>query len=336
MNPFNLFDINRNDFNFMMDMNGKLIFVNGEPKRALISNTRNLKDYNDKYISTDYNMSRGDIVFYDSMYWMLTTQVGTPRYESYKALMRQAEHDIIFNLSFVSSPPQKYLLKCPAIVQQSSDFGAEYSRSTETITVYSEIHVFVQDNAKTRNIIELANDADGRIVFGRRSFEITGVSTANKGVLDITCTLTTKAPTDDYDNSIYNPPANFEQYIDDSMYQLQDGSGGGSGTLQLPDASVVTNVGTINVTLAFNSYDVTWDIEANKDNYLGFAGYRVRVYTKMIFGEGSMLEEQTVVTEYANIGQHQGGDNGLSVTIESIFTDGTTTVYTQPQKKYYS
>lgn len=335
MNQFNLFETNKRDFRILLNINGSYIYVNGEPKRGLITNTRYVNEFNDKYISTNNLISRGDIVYHDSIYWIIMTQVGTPRYESYKALMRQAEHDIIFNLSYASNPQPKYLLKCPAIVQQTSDFNMEYSRSVETITVNSEIHVFVQDNEKTRKIIELANKTNGRIVFGRRSFEITGVSTANKGVLDITCTLTTKTEKDDYDNGIFNPPSNFEDYIDNSMYQLHDGSESGSGDLQLPDVSMSTNVGLINVENSFMSFNVTWDVEDTKNKYLGFAGYRVRVYRETMFGEGAMLEEQIVTTEYTNIAEYEKGENGLSVTIESIFSDGIKSVFLKPQKMYY-
>ena len=334
MNPYNLFKTNKDDFQFLLDINSSYIYVNGEPKRGLVTNTRYIKEFNDKYISTNYNMSRGDIVYYESLYWIIMTQVGVPRYESYKALMRQAEHDIIFNLSYTSNPQTKYLLKCPAIIQQTSDFNMEYSRTVETITVNSEIHVFIQDNVKTRKVIELTNSINGRIVFGRRSYEITGVSTANKGVLDITCTLTTKIPTDDYDNGIFNPPSNFEDYIDNSMYQLHDGSESGSGDLQLPDESMSTNVGLINVENSFMSFNVTWDVEDTKNKYLGFAGYRVRVYRETMFGEGAMLEEQIVTTEYVNIPEYEKGESGLSITIESVFSDNVTTIYLKPQKVF--
>ncbi|UUV26394.1 MULTISPECIES: hypothetical protein [Lysinibacillus] len=335
MNPYNLFKTNKDDFQFLLDINSSFIYVNSEPKRGLVTNTRYINEFNDKYISTNYNLSRGDIVYYESLYWIIMTQVGVPRYESYKALMRQAEHDIIFNLSYTSNPQTRYLLKCPAIIQQTSDFNMEYSRTVETITVNSEIHVFIQDNVKTRKVIELTNSINGRIVFGRRSYEITGVSTANKGVLDITCTLTTQTEKDDYDNEIYNPPANFGDYIDDSMYHLQDGSDGGSGELQLPDESISTDVGTINVGKSFMSYDVTWNVEVNKNKYIGFAGYRFRVYKETMFGEGTMLEEQIVTTENTNIAEYEKGENGLSVTIESIFSDGIKSVFLKPQKMYF-
>lgn len=336
MNPYNLFSTNRDDFSNLMNINGELIFVNGEPKRALISNKKEMSNLNDKYISTNFNMNRGDIVFWDSKYWIITSQVGAPRYESYKAIIRQVEHDIIFNISFAPNSPQKYLLKCLALVQQTSDFGLEYSRLSETISVQSEIHLFVQDNEKTRHIIQLANSSNGRIIFGRRSFEITGVSTANKGILDITCTLTTKSQNDDYEIEIYNPPINFEYYIDDSMYEIKDGASDGSNELQLPEVSVRTNVGTISIKNSFLSYDVTWSNEINKDNYLGFTGYRVRVYRETLWGAGDLLEEQVVTIAETNISEHVNGDYGLLVTIESIFTDGVTTIFTQPQEQYFN
>jgi len=313
MEMFNVMKTMSNDFRNLLSMAGKEIYINGEEKYALISNIRTLKEFNDKYISTEFNMQRGDIIFYDNKYWMITTQVGSPRYESYKAQIRQVEHDLIFNLSFLNNPSQKYLLKCPSIVSKTSDFTQEYSRTTGMIMINSEIHVFVQDNEKTRRIIELVNKAYGRILFGKRSYEITGISSVNKGVLDITCNLTTTTTGDDYETGIYNTPANYEQFIDESMYALE-------GIVQgkpLAPNGLQTNVGTITATNIVNqttsglgSMTITWVQDASASQYKDFNGYKVTLVK-----DGSAIATTNVTGLTATFNDLQAGDYVAEVSI---------------------
>lgn len=67
MEKFNIFSRMDNDFKNMLDIAGEVIYHNGKKKIALISNTRYLKEFNDKYISTDFNMKRGDYIYYDTL-----------------------------------------------------------------------------------------------------------------------------------------------------------------------------------------------------------------------------------------------------------------------------
>lgn len=330
MKPFNLFGINHNDFRTMMDIAGELIYVNGVPRRAFISNTRYLKESNDKYISTDFEFKRGDIIYYDNRYWMVITQVGTPRHESYKGMIRQLEHDIIFNLYDVQDRPSKYLLKVPSIVSQTSDFVAEYSRTTEFITITSEIHVIVQDNEKTRRIVELVNKDYGRILFGYRAYDIIGVSSTQKGVLDFTCSVSTFQNGDDRENNIPKPvPSDIEQYLDTSMYEIE-GKGEGGG--QEPEFTLPTGEETTDISLLwYGDGTLEWRGETQTNDFDGFVGYHVVVKSHTMF-TSSVVFDEVVKSPSANIGTNDDLDRGYGweVEISSVFSDGTVTVELKP------
>lgn len=330
MKPFDLFSTNHNDFHTMMDIAGVPIYVNGVPRRAFISNTRYLKEQNDKYISTDFEFKRGDIIYYDNRYWMVITQVGTPRHESYKGMIRQLEHDIIFNLYDVENRPSKYLLKVPSIVSQTSDFVAEYSRTTQFITITSEIHVIVQDNEKTRRIVELVNNG-GRIIFGYRAYDIIGVSSTQKGVLDFTCTVSTFQEGDDRENNIPKPvPSDIEQYLDTSMYEIE-------GKDEEPSFNLPTGDELTEVDLAYYTTGGTlgWRREKKYMDFDGFMGYRLVVKSSTMFSTITVLD--VVVEDTSDIPSYEIGTDsdldkgyGWEVEISSIFTDGTVTVELAP------
>lgn len=289
MEKFNIFSRMDNDFKNMLDIAGEVIYHNGKKKIALISNTRYLKEFNDKYISTDFNMKRGDYIYYDNKYWMITTQVGTPRHESYKALMRQIEHHIFLNFYYQENKPDKYLLKCPALVSRTSDYNAEYHRITEVIQVISEIHVFIQDTPKTRRVFDLVNKY---IAFGNGVYKIIGVSTVNDGIIDITCDYYGIAGKSDFINGIYwdadGAPNGWENAIDDSLYYLEDKPS--PPPIIIPDEplptapnGLQTNVGTITATItnktstSLGSITVNWQQDPSQSMYRDWIGYKVRL-----------------------------------------------------------
>ncbi|AQQ64320.1 MULTISPECIES: MucBP domain-containing protein [Bacillus] len=222
MDKFNIFKVQYNAFNDMLSLAGEEVFVNGEKKHGIITNT-DTREFNDKYISTDFPMMRGDYIYYNNMYWMIWNQVTVPRAENYKGIMRQAEHDVIFNL-YYAGVTSKYLLKCPAIIQRTSDYTTHYQSTVSMVTVDSEIHVFVRDTPSTRRIINLVGNGDGEIVLGERNYDIIGVSIEKKGYLNITCRLGIRNDKSDYVNNIYwssstSKPADWESQIDDTFYQ---------------------------------------------------------------------------------------------------------------------
>lgn len=399
MDKFNIFKTQYNDFNNMLSLAGEEVFVNGEKNHGIITNT-DTTEFNDKYLSTDFTMMRGDYIYYDSMYWMIWNQVTVPRTESYKGIMRQCEHDVIFNL-YYADVTSKYLLKCPAIIQRTSDYTTHYQSTVSMVTVDSEIHVFVRDTPSTRRIIKVVGKSDGQIVLGERNYDIIGVSIEKKGYLNITCRLGNRNSVSDYVNNIYwssstTKPSDWASQIDYTFYQRGSIPSEPKGTITVkhvnesnveiaPSDSLTGNVGltyktsaktidgyTLKTTpanasgtyiegdidviyvykenIASNlptgaeqtevtakSYNdsssgnglLTWSEELKKTNWDGFSGYRIQVG---IDNWGEDVIEKTYIEEDESciIGKDKFGE--WFVTIESIYTDGTTTVYLQPKR----
>ncbi|WP_374187629.1 hypothetical protein ACEPPU_07315 [Priestia aryabhattai] len=280
MEMFNVFKTNTNDFKNMLQINGSEIYVNGNKKYGLISHPPDIKEFNDKYISTDFKTQRGDYVYYQDMYWMIMNQVGVPRAESYKGLMRQVEYDVVFNLYYFGETTN-YLLKCPAIISRTSDYTQRYDEMI--ITMDSEIHVFVQDTFRTRKIIDLVNKSAGQIVLGQRNYDIVGVSIEKKGYLDITCKQGLGNGTSDYINNIYwgaTAPSDWQDNYDLSLYELE------GVTPSKPSApnELQTNVGAITATIMNQTNDhlgaitFNWSHDASKFVYSGFNGYELRLF----------------------------------------------------------
>ncbi|MFJ8069979.1 hypothetical protein ACIQZD_13645 [Peribacillus sp. NPDC096447] len=277
MDMINIFNAPTKAFNEMLYVNGQEVFHNGSKRYAIITNP-DIKEFNDKYISTDYKTKRGDYIYYNEMYWMIMNQVTVPRAESFKGIMRQVEHDIIFNLMYAGES-SKYLLKLPAIVSRTSDYTQNYDQMM--ITVDSEIHVFVQDTSRTRKIFNLVGKSDGQIVLGNRNYDIIGASIEKKGYIDITCRMGFGNGVSDYINGIYwktgeTVPANWQSQYDQSFYQRE-------GVVNLPavpngyQTSVTITTSKTDVTDVNGTITATWTDEANKATYNDFKGYTVRL-----------------------------------------------------------
>jgi len=221
---FNFFEIQDNDFDLMLKNFGVDVYINNVVTRAVITNTP-IKEFNDKYISTQEPLKRGDIIYYDNNYWMVINQVTTTRYESYKAIIRLAEHNIVFNLSEYTTVTSgsytgNYLLfKAPAILSQTGDFGLSFGKIVATTS--GEMHVFIQENELTKQLTTASTDKKKHdIVFGNYQWEITGINTTNNGMLDITVKVTlfdTKTDTVNQIHWKYDHNA-WDKKINDSMY----------------------------------------------------------------------------------------------------------------------
>ena len=283
MDQFNIFSKPSNDFNFMLKVGGEELFVNGTKQCAIITNS-DIKEFNDKYISTTFKTVRGDYIYYQDMYWMIWNQVTVPRAESYKGIMRQAEHDVIFNLYYTQpSTTSDYLLKCPAIIQRTSDYTPRYDEMMTLVD--SEIHVFVRDTASTRRINNLIGIPNGKIVIGKRAYEITGISYEKKGYLNITCKMSTGNSGIDYTNNIYwtsdGAPSGWANNYDLSFYERE---GENDEEPSLPDVPngyqtylTVTTISTAHSSEQAGTVTATWSDEVNKETYANFKGYKVRL-----------------------------------------------------------
>ncbi|HDX9600978.1 TPA: MucBP domain-containing protein [Bacillus cereus] len=383
----------------MLSLAGQEVFVNGEKKYGIITNT-DTREFNDKYIATDFPLMRGDYIYYNDTYWMIWNQVTVPRAENYKGIMRQAEHDVIFNL-YYTDVTSKYLLKCPAIIQRTSDYTQHYQSTVSMVTLDSEIHVFVRDTPSTRRIINLVGKSDGEIVLGERNYDIIGVSIEKKGYLNITCRLGIRNDKSDYVNNIYwsssaSKPSDWASQIDDTFYQRGSIPPESTGTVtvkhvnesnvEIATSDLLTgNVGLIYITSAKtingftlkttpqnatgtyitgnidvvyvykenvsppvnfptgteptevtalyydNTYtgNLEWSPELKKNNWDGFSGYRVKVGYED-WGADEIVNTYTTTVEWQKITKTL--DSTGFVTIESVYTDGTTTIYLKPKR----
>ncbi|QWI72754.1 cell surface protein [Bacillus mycoides] len=318
----------------MLSLAGQEVFVNGAKKYGIITST-DTREFNDKYISTDFPLMRGDYIYYNNMYWMIWNQVTVPRAENYKGIMRQAEQDIIFNL-YYAGVTSKYLLKCPAIIQRTSDYTQHYQSTVEMITLDSEIHVFVRDTPSTRRVINLVGKGDGEIVLGERNYDIIGVSIEKKGYLNITCRLGIRNDKSDYVNNIYwssstSKPSDWASQIDDTFYQR----GSVTPEPEPPTSNLPTGAEATEITLeSYNDSSsgnglLTWSEELKKTNWDGFSGYRVKVGMDD-WGSDLITNTYIEADESCVIGKGHTGE--WFVTIESIYTDGINTVYLQPKR----
>lgn len=270
----NIFDTPNTAFNDMMAVGGQQFYHNGKKRVGIITNP-DIKEFNDKYVSTDYQLVRGDYIYYDSTYWMVWNQVNVARAEAFKGIMRQSEHDVTFNLLY-ADVSSNYLLKCPAIISRTSDYTL---RADEKMTLIdSEIHVFVQDTALTRKIDGLVGKKDGQIVVGQRNYEITGISYEKKGYLDITCKMGLKNGTTDYQNSVYwNIDGKRSDWQDNYNLTFYEREGEQMVLPNVPMNYQTSVVLTLSSDAQTASVTARWTQEANKATYANFTGYKVRL-----------------------------------------------------------
>lgn len=84
-----IFDISMADIEYILGYMGKNVTINGNPARALISNTALNLEYDDKKIATIEPIHAGDIVEYEGLKYIILSEVNSRRNKMYKALMRK-------------------------------------------------------------------------------------------------------------------------------------------------------------------------------------------------------------------------------------------------------
>ena len=314
MDKFNIFKLQYNAFNDMMSLAGQEVFINGAKKYGIITNT-DTREFNDKYLSTNFAMMRGDYIYYNDMYWMIWNQVNVTRSENYKGIMRQCEHNIIFNLKYADET-SKYLLKCPAVIQRTSDYTQHYQSTVSMVTIDSEIHVFVRDTSLTRKIMKLVGKSDGQIIIGNKNYSIIGVSVEKKGYLNITCRLDNTTSFSDYVNEIYwreTRPTDWESQIDDSLFYRE----GVTPTLPSAPNGLQTNVGEIKgydiknqTPTSLGEISFSWTHDDNKVKYREWEGYKV-VFLK----DNVEISTTTTISDSINYTNLQAGEYFIKVSI---------------------
>ena len=335
MKEINIFQPNTQDFKNMLRIGGIQVYLNSQKLIGMITNADTYQ-YDEKRLSTDRMFSRGDIVFYDDDYYMVITQVGH-RYESYNGQIRRLEQHIYFNMSFLNDAPQKYILKVPVVPQKTSEFNIETNNDWGLIQAVQRISLFIPQNELTQRIAEMENKTDGIIIFGRRPYQIIGVTNNDKGMFAINLELTTLNDSlYDKENNIYQPPINWREFENLSIYELE-----AEPTEPIPQ--VQTDVGFIQS--YYRTFDwsdaivVNWSKDVSSQLYQEFLiGYRV----KIIGMQGEVIAETNIgsadtLTATLIVPPEGFGDNWYIVSIEAIYSREGMITYMKPQtdKFYY-
>lgn len=335
MKEINIFQPNTQDFKNMLRIGGTQVYLNSQKLIGMITNADTYQ-YDEKRLSTDRTFSRGDIVFHDNDYYMVITQVGH-RYESYNGQIRRLEQHIYFNMSFLNDAPQKYILKVPVIPQKTGEFNIETNNDWGLIQAVQRISLFVPQNELTQRIAEMENKTDGIIIFGRRPYKIIGVTNNDKGMLAINLELTTLNDSlYDKENNIYQPPTNWKEFENLSIYELE-----AEPTEPIPQ--VQTDVGFIQPYYEDfgwgNAIVINWSKDVSSQLYQEFLiGYRV----KIIGMQGEVIAETNIgnpntLTASLDVSSLALENDWYIVSIEAIYSREGMITYMKPQtdKFYY-
>ena len=326
MKPINLFKPEQNDFKQMLSIGGKQVYLNSQKILALVTNV-DTHQFDDKRLSTDRMFSRGDIAYYDNDYYMVITQVAH-RYESFNGQMRRLENHIYFNMSFLSDAPNKYIMKIPVIPQKTGEFNLKTNNEWGIVDVVQRISLFVPQNEWTARIIELENQPNGVIIFGRRPYKIIGVTNNDKGMYAINLELTTLEKSQyDKENGIYMPPLNWKNYENLSIYDL-------SVDQEQTIPQVQTNVGIIRTVIDDAGWStelkVTWDKDKSSPLYLEYlTGYKVGVYYGSVLGAEKTISSPD--TTEVTFDTFKNYEDAYTVKIEAIYGKDGTVTYMLPQ-----
>lgn len=190
MDQFNLFDqsVVVQDFESILFYMGQQVNINGQPQRVLITNTNLNTDYDDRKITAQVPLQRGDIVEFNGNRYMVISQVNDKRYEKYKAIIRRLTHSIIFNLDCRFVTAHGYI--------EASNLDLIEGRILSLPT--GQIKVLVSQrtiNAEIKNGI--------RFMLDGHPFVITGVDPYTQpGIVILTCQLDQITQYDDVINNI--------------------------------------------------------------------------------------------------------------------------------------
>lgn len=216
----NLFQTEDRDFKVLLQRFGKDVLVNNVKTKVIITNT-SINELDDKYISAITELKRGDHIQLEGREYYVINQVKTRRYESYKAIIRCAEHYIRFNLSVKNGSTYSFydVKEVPCIISTSTDFGLDDGR--QLILAEGELAIFIQDNPITRAIYSSFTDSTRKhdIVIDDRQYAYQGFDFISKGLVRINVKVTSKGNNEDGINwGISTTHANWNGVIDSSFY----------------------------------------------------------------------------------------------------------------------
>ena len=335
MKPLNIFNYSLQDFDNIIGIQNQFVYINGKSTNAVITTAgfrkAEFKKPNEKHISTKTPIHCGDIVFYDNRYWIINNQSDVKRYESYKGNMQLIEHDVIFNLKQgMTQPPTNFLIKAPVLITSTADAILAFASNIQMETIDGEIHIQLQENSVTKNLIHLRGKK-GRVIFGGCAWEVIHVSFVQKGLLDVTCRITTKNASDNIDLGVSGATqSDLDKFLDTSMYNIETSTHPDpEPEMKLPEVNVLTDVTLTAYNPATRTIYFTRD--KNHDKYLGFTGYHIIVTMVVgLWGDDEIVYDKIIndVSEMPSFVMNKdiNTDDTWTVKIAGIYSDGFKTV----------
>lgn len=200
---FNFFELNNDkDFKYLLNAIGEDVLVNGVSARALITNSSNNSNYDDKYISTLEPITRGDLVNHLNQDWLIVTEVNGKRYHKYKSIMRSCNYSIKFN--FLDEQGNEGNIKEFSVIIDGDSFSIDTDKYFQLPS--GTISIALQENEDTLKI-----ELDQRFLKLDSAWKITGIDRTKKGLIVLTCEKDLFTSYDDKENEIAwssEPPEN--------------------------------------------------------------------------------------------------------------------------------
>lgn len=185
---FNYFELNNpKDFQYLLNSAGEDITINGNPTRALITNTNLNENSDNKKITTLDKIERGFLIDYNGYKWLVTSEVNGMRYSKYKGLIQKCNYDVIFNFEGV-------LKTFPAIIE-GKVFDVQEGKYVYLPT--GKVVCMLQENVET-----LAIALDQRFIKMGSAWKVTGIDRTKNGLITLFCDLDLFNADDERENEI--------------------------------------------------------------------------------------------------------------------------------------
>lgn len=326
----NMFKPSQNGFNTLLNHLGQTVKVNNQPTKAVITNVQLNENYDERYLNTKIETKRGQHIAYENLDWYIVSQVSTKRYDNYKAVMKQADHYVRFNLSTYDRNTSTYtefeIYELPVLMNTVKGFGME---GNQVILNTGEIQITLSDNEITRKIYDVfltQNSPQKHNLFiDDRQYTYEGFEFDKKGLIKITLS-TTSTGTNSYGINWNTENLTNWDFIINKGYYGDKLDVRTNETPEPPHPSD-TNVGVITAVVK-NQTDV--DYGSVTFSFTGDANaisYRVKLFKDNTLQ--AELSEQTALTYlFDNL---VAGD--YYITVESKIVDET---YLNPQQSSVS
>lgn len=212
---FNIFENSTDDINHLIENAGTDISINGNPARAIITNTQLNEHYDGKKITTLIQIKRGDIIDYTDDKYLIISESNTKRYDKYKALMRKCEYNIYFKIDEIQTDTGEIdewgepiyktteMHELFSVIIDSKTFDIQNGQFMTLPT--GTISVSLQENADSLNI-----KLENRFIKLGKAWKIVGIDKSKKGLVTVTAEIAQFNSYDDKENEIayeYDPNA---------------------------------------------------------------------------------------------------------------------------------